>query len=186
MKQIFCILVLLAGLGCSQVSPKLHPWQSYGNAGSFKIDEIEVDTTNWPTIESERLGRVSPGSINEACELLKEADAIEITREKANEMCPEAQFSFTDNLRPFLIRGVSFSPDSPAYSIVKINEGSGRIYLLQATYTGEFYVPGVRHNPQSAPIVILLKNKPRKVICSANIGGDGIFRGIDSKNTWNE
>lgn len=104
--------------------------------------------------------------------------------EKANQMCSDAQFIFHDTLSPYLIRGVSYSQKDPTYSIVRRNDKANHIYLFQATYIGEFYVPGERQKLHSAPIVILLERKPEKVISCASIGGDGIMRGIDLSETW--
>jgi hypothetical protein len=179
MKSASLIALLMSLVGCGQVSRELHPWQSPGDVFSFR-----VDTTEWTVIEPRRLGRVTAEHVAEACDFLKETDAVEITSDRARQMCPAAQFDFSSQLKPFLIRGVSYG--SPSYSIVKFDKQSGWVCFLQATWNGETYIAGVRHSPIAAPIVILLEDKPAKVVAIGNVGGDGMFRGVDLRNTWNE
>ena len=179
MKTGLMITLLMTLAGCSQVSSELHPWQSHGNVFSFR-----VNTTEWSPLESRQLGRVAKEHIAEACRLLEEGDSVEISPDKAKQMCPKAQFDFSDPLKPFLIRGVSYG--TPFYSIVKVDKKTDWVYFLQATYSGEIYIPGVPFSPAPTPIVILLKNRPQRVIAVGNVGGDGIFRGVDRRNTWNE
>jgi len=177
MKRALWLPLLVTAVGCSQVSRELHPWQSRGDAFSFW-----VDTNQWTLIESRHLGRVAPEHVHEACDLLKEADAVEIAPDRARQMCLAAQLDFAGQLKPFLIRGVSYG--TPFYSIVKTDKQSGWVYFFQATYDGEIYFPGVRYSPESAPIVILLRKQPARVIAVADIGGDRIFRGVDFSKTW--
>jgi len=178
LKIIPLAVLIMSLLGCSQMSRERHPWQSAGGPYSFTID-----TTQWAYVELERLGRVEAEYISEACALLKEADAVEITPAKAKKMCPNAKFDFSGSLKPFLIRGVSYG--KPAYSIVKFDKQTGWVYFLQTAYTGELYFPG-GYSPMPAPIVILLEYKPVKVVAAANVGGDAVLRSIDLLMVWDE
>jgi len=174
----FVVLVLLIGvMGCQQVSRERHPWQSRGDAFSFA-----VDTVRWPSIERRCLGRVAAEHVAEACDLLREAEAVEIPPAQASLFCPAAQFDFAGPSKPFLIRGVSYG--RPAYTVARMDKESGWLYLLQATWDGEMYIPGIRFRPAPAPIVVLLGSRPVKVVSAAMVGGDWIFRGVDRQKTW--
>ncbi len=172
MSKAFWLMLLMTVAGCSQVSPELHPWQSRGDAFSF-----EVHTTRWTAVESRHLGRVALEHVGEACALLAEAEAIEITPDKARQIYPGAEFDLSGPLKPLLIRGVSYG--RPAYSLVRIDKESEWVCVLQATWNGEVLLPGQRYALEPAPIVILLESKPAKVVSVANAGGDAVFRGVD-------
>ncbi len=178
MKHTLPLFTALA-LGCGQVSSHLHTWQTPGDSFSFC-----TDVTNWDSVRSEHLGRVSHQHMPEAVAKLKDQEFAETTWEDARRMCPAARFGNIDELRPFLVRGVSYS--EPTFSIVKCDRKHGWVYVYQATYNGEMYVPGVRYRPEAAPIVVFLEDRPRRVIASANVGGDGIFRGVRPDDMWHE
>jgi hypothetical protein len=108
---------------------------------------------------------------------------MQISDEKAKEICPNRIFKDTKNRKPYVIRGVSYSK-APSVGILKINSELNWIYFYQATYNGEMYIPGVRYTPKVAPIVVFLEQRPTRVFAVANVGGDGIFRGVNLHRTW--
>ena len=179
MKYVFPVVLMLTIAGCRRVSPNLHHWQTRGNAFSF-----QVDTRAWSPIPSEHLGRVAVEYIPEAAKELAHAESLEISVLDAERMCPTAGFADTDGLIPFLARGVSYN--SSTFSIVKYSKQYNWVYVYQATYNGEMYIPGVRYAPVATPIVIFLERKPARVVPSAVVGGDFVFRGVDFKDTWKE
>ena len=179
MKRTLPLFTALA-LGCSQVSPHLHAWQTGGNSFAFR-----TDVTNWDPVRSEHLGRVSRQHLPEAVAKLRDQEFAKITVEDARRVCPTARFGNVDELKPFLVRGISYD-GGPSFSIVKYNRRHGWVYVYQATWDGEMYVPGVRYRPEAAPIVVFLDDLPRKVIASANVGGDSIFRGVRTDDVWHE
>ena len=173
-------LIRVAGVaGSSQVSRQTHPWQSPGDPWAFR-----VDTTKWTFVGPQRLGRVGPAHVAKACELLAATDAVEISPDTARRMCPTARFGFKGRLKPFLVRAVAYG--KPLFSTVKRDSQSGWIYILQSTGTGELSFLNPRYALEPAPIVILLEEKPARVVCAANEGGDAIFRGVDFDETWQE
>lgn len=171
------MVFIVAVAGCNQVSHEMHPWQSRGDVFS-----VEIDTRQWTVIEPRRVGRVGDEHMAEACTLLAEAEAVEVSADQVRSMCPEAKIDLDGALKPFLVRSVAYSPT--ASGVARINEASGWLYVFRATWNGEMYFPGLRWTPEAAPIVVLLENKPSRVLCVANVGGDGITRGMKPEEVW--
>ncbi len=181
MKNIILSLsyFLLFITGCQQVQVKMHPWQYSGNQFA-----VFLKVNDWDVVPSRHLGRVSSEYISEAEKKLEMSEFIRISPEYAKKICSKTNFKNIENCSPYLIRGVSYN-NCPAYSIVKKNKDSW-IYIYQATYDGEIYIPGRKYVPVESPIVIYLNENPKKVFSVADVGGDRIFRGVDFKSTWEE
>jgi len=179
MNKAFWFVLVMTAAGC-QVSNKMHPWQSPGDPFS-----VQVDTTQWTPIQSQCVGRVAPEYTDEACELLAQAEAVEIPLDKAREMCPNAQFDPNEQLRPFLLRSVAYTGPC-IVGLARIDEETGWVFVFQATSNLEMYIPGVRYVTTATPIVVLLRDRPKRVFCVAYVGGDRVLtvRHMNAEQTW--
>jgi len=177
MNRLLILFVFLL-IGCSQVSPHPYKWQIRGDAFGF-----QMNTVNWTLIKENHLGRVACEFKETEVQKLAEKECIEISLDEAMRICPKHHFKDFEGLTPYLIRGVSYS-EYPTFSIVKINKDLGWVYVYQATYNGEIYIPGVKYVSQPSPIVVFLSMKPQKIYSAADVGGDMILGRVNLNEVW--
>jgi hypothetical protein len=170
---LLLIIASAAGLsGCGSVDGRQHAWQTTGDVRTFT-----VNVRAWSYIAPSRLAHVCPLKRSQAVNMLQSADCIELTPDNVVELCPAAKLEKSAGLKAYLVRGVSYN--TPAFAVVKYREKTGWLYVYHATSNGEMYIPGERYSVVEMPIVVLLEKKPVQVSCSANVGGDSIWWGVD-------
>jgi hypothetical protein len=169
------VVPLLAVLLASCLAPpKKHAWQV-----SREQSAALTGASHWPQLSTNLYARVESNKCSQAVDLLQDVSWIPIKRERVASLIPSLPPPASPDLLPYLVRGVAYSA-TPVRTILRFDETSGRLLVLQATWDGEILVPW-RWKAEPNALVVFLPCAPTAVYPDAWLGGDAIFRFRDPR-----
>lgn len=157
-------LLLLAGC---LAPPKPHAWQaSPGNSPQ--------NAGAWTQLSTQDYQRVIDSRQPDAVALLQDHPFVQLDVAQLSVFSPDLTLRTG---KAYLVRGTSFS-SHPAFTIVRFDAGTGRLWVRQFTYDGEMLMP-FRWVAAPNALVVSLPRPPLHIYPDAVLGGDLIFRGQD-------
>lgn len=154
--------------------PKRHEWQ----IPREDLPQVQgVDT--WAQLSTNDYVRVPDSKREDAVALLQDRSFLQLEASLLSVFAPSLQAR--SELQPYLVRGVSYSTH-PAYTVVRFDTPTGRLFVEQATYDGEMFMP-FRWVVEPNALVVCLPQAPQHIYPYPRLGGDGIFRGRGRKDT---
>ena len=165
---IVACIALPSLTGCL-APPKPHPWEA-----KFKDSPGFTPATTWTILSTNFYVRVIDTQRTQAVAMLKDVSFVALEPSQVATLAPQFNAPTNPALRPYLVRGASYSIP-PMYTVLQFDDAGSNLSVEQYTYNGEMLMP-FRWVAEPDAIVTFLPRAPEHVFPGAMLGGDVIFR----------
>lgn len=168
--RLFCRSACLALFlsGCL-APPKRHVWMIPPPA----VQGMQ-GSASWPRLSTNQYARVPETTRSNAVALLQDTPFVRLDPTQLAAFAPALRPAAGQELQPYLVRGVSYSP-RPTYTVVRFDPTGASLLVQQVSWDGEMLMP-FRWVAEPNALVVFLPREPDRIYPDAVLGGDWVFR----------